>query len=187
MLDPSQLRNQLHEVANALKPRGLELDIERLTKLEDKRKRLQVETETLQRQRNTKSRAIGEAKQRGEDVQTLMAEVAYLGDKMRQAEARFNEVQTGIEIFSLMIPNIPHASVPLGRSEADNLEVRRWGTPPHFNFKPKDHVDLGISLSAMDFEAAVRIASARFVILSGPLARLQRALIQFMLDLHTEE
>ena len=187
MLDPSLLRNQLHEVANALKPRGLELDIERLTKLEDKRKRLQIETETLQRQRNTKSRAIGEAKQRGEDVQTLMAEVAYLGDKMRQAEARFNEVQTEIEIFSLMIPNIPHASVPLGRSEADNLEVRRWGTPPHFDFKPKDHVDLGISLGAMDFEAAVRIASARFVILSGPLARLQRALIQFMLDLHTEE
>jgi seryl-tRNA synthetase len=187
MLDPSLLRNQLHEVANALKPRGLELDIERLTKLEDKRKRLQIETETLQRQRNTKSRAIGEAKQRGEDVQTLMAEVAYLGDKLRQAEARFNEVQTEIEIFSLMIPNIPHASVPLGRSEADNLEVRRWGTPPHFGFKPKDHVDLGISLGAMDFEAAVRIASARFVVLSGPLARLQRALIQFMLDLHTEE
>src|SRR5918999_1456275 len=187
MLDPSLLRNQLHEVANALKPRGLELDIERLTKLEDKRKRLQVETETLQRQRNTKSRAIGEAKQRGEDIQTLMAEVVYLGDKMRQAEARFNEVQTEIEIFSLMIPNIPHASVPLGRSEADNLEIRRWGTPPHFDFKPKDHVDLGISLGAMDFEAAVRIASARFVILSGPLARLQRALIQFMLDLHTGE
>lgn len=187
MLDPSLLRNQLHEVANVLKPRGFDLDVDRFTKLEEKRKRLQIETETFQRQRNAKSKAIGEAKQRGEDVQTLMVEVAYLGDKLRHAEARFNEIQAELETFSLMIPNIPHPTVPLGRSEADNVEVRRWGEPPRFDFKPKDHVDLGIGLGTMDFEAAARIASSRFVVLSGPLARLQRALIQFMLDIHTQE
>src|ERR671918_2099689 len=124
MLDPSLLRTQFHEVINALRPRGFDLDIDRFTKLEEKRKRLQLETEAFQRQRNAKSKAIGEAKQKGEDVQPLMAEIAYLGDKLRQAEARFNEVQTKLETFSLMIPNIPHASVPLGRSEADNVEVR---------------------------------------------------------------
>ncbi len=187
MLDPSLLRNHLHEVVNALKPRGFEFEVDRFTKLEDKRKRLQIETETLQRQRNAKSKAIGEAKQRGEDVQTLMAEVAYLGDKLRQAEARFNEIQAELETFSLMIPNIPHSSVPLGHSEADNIEIRRWGGAPHFDFKPKDHVDLGLALGTMDFEAAARIASSRFVVLSGPLARLQRALIQFMLDIHIQE
>jgi seryl-tRNA synthetase len=187
MLDPQLLRNQLETVANALKPRGLDLDTETFNRLESERKRLQVETQELQQTRNSQSKRIGEAKAKGEDVQALLTQVADLGDRLKAAEAQLDKVQAELENFCLLIPNIPHASVPVGRSEEDNLEVRRWGMPPAFEFQPKDHVALGEILEAMDFETATRIASARFVVLSGPLARMQRALIQFMLDIHTKE
>jgi seryl-tRNA synthetase len=187
MIDPQLLRNKLDEVAAALAPRGFELDKKEFTRLEAERKRLQVETQNLQQQRNSRSKAIGEAKARGQDIEPLLVEVADLGEKLKQAEAALDKAQQALQAMALGIPNIPHDSVPAGRSEADNLEIRRWGEAPAFDFDPKDHVDLGARLGAMDFESAARIASSRFVVLSGPLARLQRALIQFMLDVHTKE
>lgn len=187
MIDPQLLRNKLDEVAAALAPRGFELDKKEFTRLEAERKRLQVETQNLQQQRNSRSKAIGEAKARGEDIEPLLAEVADLGEKLKQTEAALDKAQQALQAMALGIPNIPHDSVPAGHSEADNVEIRRWGEAPAFDFDPKDHVDLGARLGAMDFESAARIASSRFVVLSGPLARLQRALIQFMLDVHTKE
>ncbi len=189
MHDPQLLRTQLENVAQALKSRGLELDTGRYSELEAERKRLQVETQNLQTLRNSKSKQIGEAKAKakGADIEPLLAEVADLGDKLKQMETQLEQVQAEVENFSLLIPNIPHSSVPIGRSEEDNAEVRRWGEAPKFGFAPKDHVDLGAVLGMMDFEAATRITSSRFVVLSGALARMQRALIQFMLDIHTQE
>lgn len=187
MLDPQLLRHQLDDVVNALKPRGFELDVEEYARLEAERKRSQVETQELQSQRNRRSKSIGEAKAKGQDLQALLEEVADLGDKLKLAETRLAEVQEALDNFSLFIPNVPHASVPVGCDEHDNAEIRRCGQPPEFDFEPKDHLDLGVALGVMDFEAAARIASARFAVLSGPLARMQRALIQFMLDIHTRE
>ncbi|MGH8586743.1 MAG: serine--tRNA ligase [Gammaproteobacteria bacterium] len=187
MLDPQVLRNRLDEVAAALKPRGFDLDTASLERLETRRKSLQVETQALQRRRNASAKAIGEAKSRGQDVNPLLAEVADQGDRLTRTEADLAAVLQEIEAQSLLIPNIAHASVPLGTSEADNVEVRRFDTPPDLSFEPKDHVDLGQALGMMDFETAARIAAARFAVLSGGLARLQRALTQFMLDLHTRE
>ncbi|MGH8491074.1 MAG: serine--tRNA ligase, partial [Gammaproteobacteria bacterium] len=187
MLDLNQLRTRLRETAAALRPRGFELATEEYLRLETERKALQIVTQQLQQERNSKSKAIGRAKARSEDAQMILDEVADLGDRLKQAEINLAGVQSQIGTFSLLIPNCPHASVPLGTGEHDNREVRRWGEPPRFNFDPKDHVDLGTRLGAMDFEAAARIASARFVVLSGPLARMHRALIQFMLDVHTRE
>jgi len=187
MLDPNQLRTRLSETAAALRPRGFELAAEEYLRLETERKSLQIVTQQLQQERNSKSKAIGLAKARGEDAQMILDEVADLGDRLKQAEIKLAGVQSQIETFSLLIPNCPHASVPIGTSEQDNRELRRWGHPPQCDFDPKDHVDLGTGLGAMDFEAAARIASARFVVLFGPLARMHRALIQFMLDVHTRE
>ncbi len=187
MLDPNQLRTRLSETAAALRPRGFELATEEYLSLETERKSLQIATQQLQQERNSKSKAIGLAKARGEDAQMILDEVADLGDRLKQAETKLTSVQDQIEAFSLLIPNCPHASVPIGTSEHDNREIRRWGHPPQCDFDPKDHVDLGTGLGAMDFEAAARIASARFVVLSGSLARMHRALIQFMLDVHTRE
>lgn len=187
MLDPNQLRTRLSETAAALRPRGFELATEEYLRLESERKSLQIVTQQLQQERNSKSKTIGLAKARGEDAQMILDEVADLGDRLKQAEIKLAGVQSQIETFSLLIPNCPHASVPIGTSEQDNREVRRWGHPPQCDFDPKDHVDLGTGLGVMDFEAAARIASARFVVLFGPLARMHRALIQFMLDIHTRE
>ena len=187
MLDPQVLRNRLDEVAAALKPRGFDLDTAILERLETRRKSLQVETQELQRHRNASAKTIGEAKSRGQDLNPLLAEVADLGDRLARTEADLAAVLQEIEAQSLLIPNIPHASVPLGTSETDNVEIRRFGAPPDLSFEPKDHVDLGQALGMMDFETAARIAAARFVVLSGGLARLHRALTQFMLDLHTRE
>jgi len=187
MLDPQVLRNRLDEVAAALKPRGSDLDTATLERLETRRKSLQVETQELQRRRNASAKTIGEAKSRGQDLNPLLAEVADLGDRLARTEADLAAVLQEIEAQSLLIPNIPHASVPLGTSETDNVEIRRFGAPPDLSFEPKDHVDLGQALGMMDFETAARIAAARFVVLSGGLARLHRALTQFMLDLHTRE
>jgi seryl-tRNA synthetase len=187
MIDPQLLRNQLQEVASRLASRGYALDVRGVQGLESERKRLQVQTQALQQQRNHKSRSIGLAKAGGEDPEPLLAEVGALGERLREAEAQLEQTLRALDDILLGVPNLPHESVPVGGTDADNVEVRRWGVPPQFDFRPRDHVELGERLGAMDFEAAARIAKSRFVVLSGPLARLQRALIQFMLDLHTRE
>jgi seryl-tRNA synthetase len=187
MLDPHLLRTQLHETAQRLAARGFMLEVERLAELEAARKKIQVQTEQLQAERNAQSKAIGKAKGSGQDIAPLMAEVAHLGDQLKTAEEQLGTVQERLNEITLGIPNLPHESVPVGKSEHDNVEMRRWGEPPRFDFTPKDHVDLGAALGQMDFDTAAKISGARFVVLSGPLARLQRTLTQFMLDVHTQE
>jgi seryl-tRNA synthetase len=187
MLDPQLLRNDLDTVAARLARRGVRLDIDRFTALEQQRKSLQVRVQELQHERNARSRDIGRAKAQGEDVESLMAGIARLGDELKAAEAELEGIQTQLSALLLGIPNLPDDSVPDGRDENDNVELRRWGTPPEFAFEPRDHVALGEALGMLDFGAAAAVAGARFVTLAGPLARLQRALIQFMLDLHTQE
>ena len=187
MLDPQLLRSRLDEVRAGLARRGFTLDVDTYNALEAERKQAQMRAQELQALRNSRSKAIGAAKGRGEDVSALMAEVASLGDELKQAEAMASDATQRISDFAMGLPNIPQVDVPEGRSADDNVEVRRWGEPPVLPFTPRDHVDLGAGLGAMDFETAATIASARFVVLSGPLARMQRALIQFMLDIHTRE
>ncbi len=187
MLDPRLIRNQLDETAVRLAARGFKLDTARIAALDAERKEVQVRTQALQNERNTRSKAIGKAKAAGEDIAPLMAEVADLGEQLKQGEARLEVLQTELNDILLGVPNIPHASVPAGKDENDNLEVRRWGEPRSFNFTPRDHVDVGESLGLLDFETAAKIAGARFAVMSGALARMHRALIQFMLDLHTGE
>lgn len=187
MLDPRVLRAEIALVAAQLARRGLKLDSGRYEALEARRKALQVETQELQNQRNQSSKAIGKAKATGADPKPLLAEVADLGDRLKGVQAQLAAVQEALRGFALGLPNIPHASVPDGASEDDNREERRWGEPRVFAFAPKDHVDLGTPGGGMDFDAAAKLAGARFVVLSGPLARLHRALIQFMLDTHTTE
>jgi seryl-tRNA synthetase len=187
MLDPRLLRTETTFVAEQLARRGLTLDVGRLDDLETRRKEIQVRTQELQNQRNTRSKVIGKAKGAGEDIAPLLAEVADLGDQLKSNEAALADVQEELRGIALGLPNLPDASVPDGRSEADNREERRWGEPRAFDFEPKDHVDLGVSAGWMDFDAATKVSGSRFVVLSGPLARLQRALTQFMLDLHTRE
>lgn len=187
MLDPRLLRSDLAQTAARLASRGFTLDTRSLAALEDQRKQIQVRTQQLQNDRNTRSKAIGKAKAAGEDTAPLLAAVADLGDQLKQAEAELEAVQQRLNDILLGVPNLPHASVPVGRDENDNQEVRRWGEPRQLAFAPKDHVDLGNALGQLDFELAAKIAGARFAVMSGPLARLHRALIQFMLDLHTQE
>ncbi len=187
MLDPQLLRNRLDEVAGALGSRGFVLDKKAVLRLEQARKRVQVQTQELQQQRNTRSKEIGEAKARGEDIEPLKTEVGALGERLKQYQSELDAIQAQLQDILLGVPNIPHESVPRGAGEDDNVELRRWGEIPDFPFEPKDHVDLGAALGAMDFEKAAAIASSRFVVIAGPLARLQRCLIQFMLDLHTRE
>lgn len=187
MLDPQLLRNDIEQVAKALTKRGFKLDIVAIETLEEKRKAIQVKTQELQQQRNTRSKEIGKAKSQGKDAQALLDEVASLGDELKSSEKELNEVQKELNDIVMGIPNIPHESVPEGESEEDNEEVRRWGEPKVFDFTVKDHVDLGESLGLLDFEAAVRIAGARFSLMQGGIARLHRALIQFMLDTHTRD
>jgi seryl-tRNA synthetase len=174
-------------VAEGLARRGLRVDGAAIESLEARRKALQVEVQDLQNQRNTRSKAIGQAKAKGEDVAPLMAEVGTLGEQLKAANAALQEVQEALGEIALGLPNLPHASVPDGRDEAANQEVRRWGEPRSFEFAPLDHVDLGAANGWMDFDAAARLTGSRFVVLHGPLARLQRALTQFMLDVHTAE
>jgi seryl-tRNA synthetase len=187
VLDPRLLRTDLDLVAAQLARRGLQLDTARLDALEGERKGLQVRVQELQNERNTRSKAIGRAKAAGEDTAPLLAAVADLGEGLKSAEERLNAIQQELTEIALSLPNLPDASVPDGRDEHANREERRWGEPTRFDFAPKDHVDLGTALSWMDFDAASKVSGARFVVLSGPLARMQRALIQFMLDLHTRE
>ena len=187
MLDPRLYRSDIEETARRLARRGFELDVETIGRLESERKELQVRTQELQRERNASAKAIGQAKARGEDAQPLLAAVADLGDQLKAAESRLKDVQGELQDLMLAVPNIPDDSVPDGKDEADNVEVRHWGEPPRFDFQPKDHVDLGAALGLMDFEAAAKIAGSRFALMKGPLARLHRALIQFMLNLHSGE
>ncbi len=187
MLDPRRLRSELPFVAEQLARRGLRLDTDRFETLEARRKELQVKTQELQNQRNSRSKAIGKAKAAGEDIAPLLAEVDDLGDRLKAAEAALASLQDKLQGLLLGLPNLPDASVPDGANEDDNREERRWGNPKDFDFEPKDHVDLGVPSGWMDFDVAAKLAGARFVVLSGPLARLHRALIQLMLDVHTGE
>ncbi len=187
MLDPRLLRNALEETAAQLKRRGFELDVDQLNKLEGRRKALQVRTQELQNERNTRSKSIGKAKAQGEDIAPLLAEVGKLGDELKAAEAELGELRQALETIALGIPNIPHDSTPDGVSEEDNVEIRRWGEPKSFDFEVKDHVDVGEGIGGLDFETATKITGSRFAVMSGGIARMHRALIQFMLDTHTGE
>jgi seryl-tRNA synthetase len=187
MLDPALLRGQLDSVADQLKTRGYALDKNAIERLEVRRKSVQTETQELQNLRNTRSKAIGMAKSKGEDVSVLMAEVAGIGDKLKANEHALAEVQDNIENIALGMPNLPDASVPVGSDESQNVEQHRWGTPRTFEFAVKDHVELGARNGWLDGETAAKLSGSRFTILRGQLARLHRALAQFMLDLHTRE
>ena len=185
MLDPNRFRRGLEETATALARRFFDLDVDEVRRLEADRRALQTRVEALRNERNVRSRAIGRAKAGGEDVEPLLADISRLGDKLEAAERGLGEVRGRLDAMLLEVPNLPHPSVPMGPTEADNVEVRRWGRRPEFGFEPRDHVELGAQ--GMDFETAARLAGSRFVTLFGPLARLHRALAQFMLDLHIRE
>ena len=177
----------MEAVSQALAKRGFELDIDRLQSLEQRRKEIQVATEKLQSDRNRQSKRIGQAKAAGEDIEPLLAQVASLGDELKSRQTQLEAIQE--ELYEILhgVPNIPHTSVPPGDKEEDNEEIRRWGELSAMDFVPKDHTTLGEALGLIDFEAATRIAGSRFVVMQGALARLHRALIQFMLDVHTRE
>ena len=187
MLDIQALRNDLAGVAARLAKRGYTLDTARFEQLEAERKTIQTRTQELQAKRNSSSKLIGQAKAKGEDVSAIMAEVASLGDELKQIETRLVEVQQELNAFLSVIPNMPHESVPVGKSEVDNVEVRKVGAIPQFDFEVKDHVSIGEGLGGLDFETATKISGSRFSLLKGPLARLHRALAQFMLDTHTDQ
>jgi seryl-tRNA synthetase len=187
MLDPKLLRSDLEHVAQALARRGFRLDTGKISELETRRKALQVEAQELQNERNTRSKLIGKAKAAGEDIQPLLDEVATLGDRMKAANDALSTVQEELSALALNMPNLPHESVPDGSDEEDNREERRWGEPPSFDFEPRDHVDLGDALAMLDFDAAAKLTGSRFAVMSGQLARMHRALTQFMLDTHTLE
>jgi seryl-tRNA synthetase len=186
MLDLQALRNDLTTVAVQLASRGYVLDSARFEQLEGERKTVQTRTQELQAKRNSSSKMIGQAKAKGEDVSAIMADVANLGDELKQLETQLERIQQDMLAFLSLIPNTPHASVPQGKSEADNVEVRKVGTPPKFDFEAKDHVSVGEAMG-LDFETATKISGSRFSLLKGPLARMHRALAQFMLDTHTDQ
>ena len=188
MIDPNLLRNNLAEVAEKLKiKRGFTLDVANITQLEEQRKALQVKTETLQAERNARSKAIGAAKARGEDIAPLLAEVDHMAAELEQGKVELDKVQNALNDIALNIPNIPADEVPLGKDDSENLEVSRWGEPRKFDFEVKDHVALGENLQGLDFASAVKLTGSRFVVMKGQIAKLHRALAQFMLDLHTEQ
>lgn len=187
MLDPNLLRSELDVVAEKLAKRGYKLDVETLRRLEESRKVLQVETESLQAERNSRSKSIGAAKARGEDIEPLRQEVNVLGEKLDAAKQQLDALQAEIHTIVATIPNIPDDSVPVGKDENDNLEISRWGEPRQFDFPVRDHVELGERKGELDFAAAAKLTGARFVVMKGQIARMHRALAQFMLDLHTTE
>jgi seryl-tRNA synthetase len=187
MLDPKWVRTEPETVAVLLKKKGYNLDVETFKALEARRKTLQVDTETLQNERNTKSKNIGKAKAAGEDIAPLLAEVENLKDALKEKEDALEGVSGELESLLHGIPNVPDERVPAGTSEADNQEVRKWGTPRKFEFTPKDHVELGEAGDGLDFSTATKITGSRFVIMKGEVARLHRAIVQLMLDTHTTE
>lgn len=187
MLDPRLFRTELDFVTEQLARRSFNFDSAAYVALEAKRKSVQVKTQELQNERNSRSKAIGQAKAKGEDVQPLLDQVQHLGDALTVAEGELSAIQSEMEAIMEAIPNILDMSVPDGKSEELNVELSRWGDVPQFDFEPKDHVDLGADLKGIDFELGVKIAASRFVVLTGPLARLQRAIIQLMLDTHAAD
>ncbi len=186
MLDVQLLREDIDAVARRLAARGFALDVNAFRILEDERKRVQSRTQELQAKRNSLSKAIGVAKGKGEDAASLMTEVGQLGEELKANETQLEQIQAKLQDFLMVIPNLPHASVPQGESADENVEVRRWGEPRKFAFAPRDHVDVGAKLG-LDFDTAAKLSGARFSVLRGGLARLHRALAQFMLDVHTLE
>lgn len=188
MLDAKQLRSDLDNIATQLAKRGFTLDTASLTALEEQRKAIQVKTQELQNERNTRSKAIGQAKSRGEDIAPLLATVSQLGDELDAAKAQQDEVLAKINDIASAMPNLLDESVPTGADEEDNVELKRWGTPREFDFDVKDHVDLGFGVDkGLDFERGAKLAGTRFAVMRGHIAKLHRALAQFMLDMHTEE
>ena len=187
MLDPKIIRSDLQWVASQLEKRGFQLDVGALEKLEARRKEVQARTQALQNERNSRSKLVGLAKARGEDIQPILDEVQSFGDELKGMELELENLQSSLDNILLGIPNILDESVPMGKTELDNAEVHRWGKPRDFGFEPLEHIALGAALKGLDFERAAKISGSRFVTLEGALCRLHRALIQFMLDLHTQE
>src|SRR5690606_13102047 len=187
MLDPKLVRSQPQLIADRLATRGFELDVAQLEALEARRKTVQTRTETLQAERNSRSRSIGQAKARGEDIQPLLADVDRMGAELDAAKQELAAIQTELDAILLAIPNLPDESVPVGGGEDDNVEVRRWGTPRTFDFEAEDHVAIGERHGYLDFDTAAKLSGARFALMRGPIARLHRALAQYMLDLHNNE
>jgi len=187
MLDPQLLRTDPEAVAEALKPRGYELDVAAWRELESRRKELQIRVQELQNQKNQSAKSIGQAKARGEDIQPLLEDVRHLGEKLGQSESEFNEVRTRQQAWLLEMPNLALPDVPQGADENDNVEIRKWGEPTQFDFEPRGHVELGEGSGMLDAPAAAKLAGTRFVVLKGDLSRMHRALAQFMLDVHTQE
>ena len=188
MLDPKCLRSDIDSTAERLASRGVKLDVEAFNALEEKRKALQIKTQELQNERNTRSKSIGKAKSQGQDIAPLLAEVSDLGEQLDAAKAELNTLLADINELTLGIPNLPHESVPVGKDETENQEILVWGEIPQFDFEVKDHVDIAEGLNkGLDFEASVKLTGSRFVVMRDKIARLHRALAQFMLDVHTGE
>lgn len=187
MLDAKLVRTQPQLLAERLATRGYELDLAQLEALESRRKDVQTRTESLQAERNSRSKSIGQAKARGEDIQPLLADVDRMGNELAQAKQELEAIQVELDAMLLSMPNLPAEAVPVGKDENENVEVRRWGTPRAFDFEVKDHVALGEQHGYLDFETAAKLSGARFALMRGPIARLHRALAQFMLDLHVNE
>lgn len=187
MLDPKLVRGELDEVVTQLARRGFVLDKALFVALESRRRDVQARTQSLQSERNARSKEVGQAKARGEDIAPLLAEMNSFGDELKRLETELDGIQISLEDILLGVPNILDADVPEGKDEKENVEIHRWGAPRTFDFEPKEHVEIGAALGGMNFEAATKIAGARFVTLTGKVSRLQRALTQFMLDLHSEE
>ena len=187
MLDPQLFRTDPDAVAVALAARGYVFDVDAFRRLENERKAIQVRTQELQSRRNTASKQIGMAKSRGDDTTAMMAEVSTAGDELKACEAQLDTIQQRLREMMLEMPNLGHSSVPVGRAESDNVEVRRWGTPRMFDFTPKDHADLGEALGMIDFATGAKLAGARFTVMRAGVARLHRALAQLMLDTHTRD
>ncbi|WP_341708367.1 serine--tRNA ligase [Halopseudomonas sp.] len=187
MLDAKLVRTQPQLLAERLATRGYELDLGQLEALESRRKEVQTRTESLQAERNSRSKSIGQAKARGEDIQPLLADVDRMGNELAEAKQELESIQVELDAMLLSMPNLPAETVPVGKDEDENVEVRRWGTPREFDFEVKDHVALGEQHGYLDFETAAKLSGARFALMRGPIARLHRALAQFMLDLHVNE
>ncbi len=187
MLEIQQLRSDLDSVTRQLAKRGYVFPAEAFNALEADRKKIQTQTQELQAQRNASSKRIGQAKSKGEDVSGIMVEVAHLGDALKQAETHLEQIQNSLQKILLEVPNLPHVSVPEGKDETHNKQIRLWGEPRQFDFAIKDHVSIGEGLELLDFETAAKLSGARFSLMKGGLARLHRALAQFMLDTHTQE
>jgi len=187
MLDSKLLRTNLQDVADQLKKKNYQLDVARVTELEAERKAIQTETEQLQNDRNSRSKNVGKAKAAGEDIAPLIAEMNTMGERLDECKVKLSTVQSQLDDILSGVPNLPHESVPVGADEEDNVTVLTWGEPRSFDFEPKDHVDVGAGLGGLDFETAAKLTGSRFATMTGQVAQMHRALIQFMLNLHTQE